>query len=135
MRPTMFAAGLILTATTAMAEPVTAEDEVVARATDRLHLGNGCVYTPNLLGQPDVWSLLYSEAGTTATCALTIYGSSAETAEPAAIAPVSMAAAVTPDTPTQTTVAVLSQPEPAPVVLAAEPRVQIKPGFLVGVFR
>lgn len=71
MRPTTFTAALFMAATPAFAEM---EDDIVSRADSYVTLDNGCVYAPNMFGQDNAWFLVYTEAGTTARCALTLNG-------------------------------------------------------------
>ncbi|WP_415921803.1 hypothetical protein [Tateyamaria sp. SN6-1] len=133
MRAIQFAAGLTLAATAAVANPngSTTAPDTNAYVT----LTNGCVYAPNLLTQSNEWSLVYTQAGTTVQCPLTIYGQSARTAEtpaPAAtvalVPPAEPAPLGAPETVTQA--ATLA---PAPYVPTR--RIRLQPRYVVGVFR
>lgn len=131
MRPTTFAAGLILCAGTALAGP---NNHFVPDPSRYVSLDNGCVYGPSLLGTENEWSLVYSQAGTTVPCALTVYGvSQTVVSAPAPLpnhAPVAVETSVAIDTPVvaQGSIAPLKQPAP-------RPRIRRNSGFLVGVFR
>ncbi|MEO0632508.1 MAG: hypothetical protein AAFY52_00060 [Pseudomonadota bacterium] len=125
MRATTFAAGLILGAGTALAG---ADNHFVPDPSRYVSLDNGCVYGPSLLGTENEWSLVYSQAGTTVTCALTVYGIS-NGADASGVVPTAPEPAVTePRTVAQGPIAPLRQPAP-------RPRIKRASGFLVGVFR
>ncbi|MEO0746209.1 MAG: hypothetical protein AAFY49_12760 [Pseudomonadota bacterium] len=131
MRATMFAVGLTLASTAALAQ---AQNFTTPPANKHITLTNGCVYTPNELTGGNEWSLIYTQAGTTVQCPLTIYGQSAE-AEADPLPVPEPAAVYIPETPVYDA--------PAPIVTRTQntpfyrpkPRPVFKPGFLVGVFR
>ena len=135
MRPMFFAAGLALAATAVAAgieEP---------RPDTYVTLTNGCVYAPNLLGGANEWSLMYTQAGTTVQCPLTIYGQINGTATPPAIGvPVIAAAEPAASVPAPS----VAEAAVAPYVAQARTEPQrytrrgflgLRPGYMVGVFR
>lgn len=123
MRSVIFAAGLVLAATSVFAEQ---KDSIVPNPSNYLTLANGCVYGPNFYGAPNEWSLVYKTSGTTATCASSIFGISQKVARTPMVAP---------DTVENAAPQTVTQAISAPLVPAARPRINPKRGFLVGVFR
>lgn len=115
MRTLTFTAGLFLATQTAFAQSISAPTPFVK---ERLVLATGCVYAPNLLTQDNAWSLIYTEAGTTVQCALSLPAHAA----PVAISDASPAAYVT-------------RAAPAPIFIHRQPRNAIAPRYMVGVFR
>ncbi|MEM9870878.1 MAG: hypothetical protein AAF822_06455 [Pseudomonadota bacterium] len=109
MRATLFAVGLSLAGNIALAQAQDTTD-------DRITLTNGCVYAQGAQTTDNAWSLIYTQAGTTVECALTIYGQTA--AIPAAADA----------TPLQT----VTQDAP---VYRDRPRIVLSQNYLVGVFR
>lgn len=136
MRAMMFAVGLGLASTTAIAQDQTFSP---APADHHVTLTNGCVYAQNLLRDDNAWSLIYTQAGTTVQCPLTIYGMTADTPAPApapayAVAPVA-------DVPVDVVAEALIAPEPTPVVTrsasayTSRRALSFLPQYMVGVFR
>ena len=120
MRATMFAAGLVLASNTAFAQ---AQEFTPTPPDNRVTLTNGCVYMHNELAQGNEWSLIYTEAGTTVQCPLTIYGLVANDPQPLAtehtqaeVIPAVTRTQITPD-------------------IGPRPRLSFIPGYMVGVFR
>jgi hypothetical protein len=124
MRAMMFAAGLCVVASAASAGP---DYKPASLSNGNLILTNGCVYAPHASGQAQVWSLLYTQAGTPAGCALTLRTQSAPVASSYASVPPIPVAQPSPvyTAPVHTSRASLHQ---APVP-ADEPR------YLLGVYR
>ena len=131
MRATMFAAGLTLASSAALAQ---AQDFTTPPSSKHITLTNGCVYTPNELTGGNEWSLIYTQAGTTVQCPLTIYGHSAE-AEAAPLPAPEQVAAYIPETQVHDAIEpIVTRTQNAPFY-RPKPRAVLKPGFLVGVFR
>ena len=120
MRTLTFTAGLFLATQTAFAQSISAPAPSVK---ERLVLATGCVYAPNLLTQDNAWSLIYTEAGTTVQCALSL---------PAHAAPVSVADTSPAAVATATYV---TRAAAAPIFIDRRPRNAITPRYMVGVFR
>ena len=121
MRPMFFAAGLALAAHTASAE---AEDYTAPDGRTHVTLTNGCVYTQNLLRDDNAWSLIYTEAGTTTQCALTVHGIVANDTDSTVTTDIAQA---------PTTYVTKAQTEPT--LFPRRARLTITPGYVVGVFR
>ncbi|MEM6758614.1 MAG: hypothetical protein AAF601_03965 [Pseudomonadota bacterium] len=125
MRPTTVAAGLILISGAAFAG---ASDHFAPDPSQYVSLDNGCVYGPSLLGTENEWALVYSQAGPTVICELTVYDISD------APGPVVVATAVQP-TETLEPRAVTQAPTAPLKKPPLRPRIKLGGGFLVGVFR
>ena len=122
MRTKMFAAGLLLAANTSFAQTL---DTSPTHYDDRVTLNNGCVYARNTLVEGNEWSLIYTQAGTTIQCPLTIYGQMA--ADPAPrVDPAQVAAAQIQDDMVSTV---------ARADINPRPRLSFVPAYMVGVFR
>jgi hypothetical protein len=122
MRALIIAAGLCLATTAASAE---VEYQLASRADANITLSNGCVYAPHPSGQAQSWSLLYTEVGTTARCALSVRTQAA----PASQAPVARF-----ERPSAATASTVSRGAVSQL-LYAQAGVATEPKYLVGVFR
>ncbi|MEL6620317.1 MAG: hypothetical protein AAFY39_07835 [Pseudomonadota bacterium] len=131
MRTLMFTAGLFLAAQPAFAQTDTVP---VASDTDRIALTNGCVYAPNLLTQDNAWSLIYTEAGTTVQCALTIYGQISDQPDVASM-PATVAAPTEPVAAPEETAPYVTRSARVPTTFDQRVRTTITPRYMVGVFR
>lgn len=122
MRATMFTVGLTLAASAS----VQAQDLSNSAAGDRLTLTNGCVYTQNQLTDGTEWSLVYTQAGTSVQCPLTIYGQRTQ-------APTPVTAPMLP--PARVDDPVVTQHQQARIYTPPRRRISFDPKYIVGVFR
>jgi len=122
MRALMIATGLVLAATTVSAEPAFA---TMNRVSAQMTLSNGCVYTPNPSGRANSWSLVYTQAGTTARCAPMVRTQ----AEPVSRQPVPQA------TTRQGATRQVTRAQPAPVIYRQTALGISEPNYIVGAFR
>ncbi|WP_299689511.1 hypothetical protein [uncultured Tateyamaria sp.] len=129
MRATMFAAGLTLASTAAFAQ---AQEFTPTAPNGHVTLTNGCVYTRNELAQGNEWSLIYTQAGTSVQCPLTIYGQI--TADPAPVPETAQVAAYVPDTQATGDTAIVTKTQVI-ADIAPRPRLTFIPSYMVGVFR
>lgn len=127
MRATLFAVGLTWAANAACAQ-------AIYDTTDTVALTNGCVYTQNQLAAENEWSLIYTEAGTTVQCPLTIYGLTADATDTAPATPEPIAAFVAETTIFEDATAAVTRRQSVSGY-APQQRIVFNPSYMVGVFR
>jgi len=130
MRALMIATGLVLAATTVSAEPVFA---TMSRVSAQMTLSNGCVYTPNPSGRANSWSLVYTQAGTTARCAPMVR-TQAEPVSYVSQQPVPQAT-TRQVAPPQAATRQVTRAQPAPVIYRRIALGISEPNYIVGAFR
>ena len=129
MRAALFAVSLVWGANT-----VFAQNFYDTEATDAVTLTNGCVYTQNQLSTENEWSLIYTQAGTSVQCPLTIYGLVAETSTPVSAATEQTVSYIPETTIFEEATAAVTRTQSGPDY-APRRRAFFNPRYMVGVFR